>query len=58
MTTIPRKPTKCDCRTPIWRFIGGAWMCLNCPLYVAIHERNDKKKAEIMRQIDATKKAR
>ena len=56
MIYIPPKPTKCDCRTPIWRFIAGEWQCLNCPLHDAIHlHRDTTEQQRLLALIDATK---
>jgi hypothetical protein len=53
-TSLPRPPAKCDCRTPIWRWIDGTWKCLNCQLHDAIHlYRNDRMRDEIMALIEA-----
>jgi len=58
---IPPHPAKCDCRTPIWRYIQnedetGQWECLNCPLHDAIHlDRDDTKRVRLLAMIDATK---
>lgn len=56
MSTIPPHPAKCDCRTPIWRYIDGEWKSLNCPLHDAIHlNRDDTERTRLMALIDATR---
>lgn len=66
---IPPQPAKCDCTTPIWRYLNGTqwpalkeseqWVCLNCPLHTAIYiNRDDIEKARLIALIDATKPER
>lgn len=56
MSTIPRHPTKCDCRTPIWRYIDGVWTCLNCPLHDAIHlHKDDAERTRLVALIEDTR---
>ena len=50
------KPAKCDCATPIWRFLDGRWQCLNCPLHTAIYlNRDDVERVRLLALIDATR---
>ena len=56
MMTYQPKPVKCDCRTPIWRFLDGQWVCLNCPLHDAIHlNRDDVERVRLTALIDETR---
>lgn len=66
MIHIPPHPTKCDCTTPIWRFLDGSqwpslgesqqWVCLNCPLHTAIYiNRDTTEQQRLLALIDATK---
>lgn len=63
---IPPHPEKCDCRTPIWRWLDGTqwpilkdsqqWVCLNCPLHDAIHlNRDSDEQQRLLALIDATR---
>lgn len=53
---IPPHPDKCDCCTPIWRYLDGQWKCLNCPLHDAIYEsRDDVERVRLLALIDATR---
>lgn len=65
MTIYPKHPAKCDCTTPIWRYLNGQqwpvlgnsqqWVCLNCPLHTAIYvHRDDVERVRLMALIDAT----
>lgn len=54
-----RKPAKCDCRTPIWRYLDGQWQCLNCLLHDAIHlHKDDMERARLVALIEQTKPVR
>lgn len=48
---------KCEsCRTPIWRYLDGQWVCLNCKLHDAIHlHRDDGERVRLLKLIDETK---
>lgn len=54
------KPAKCEsCRTPIWRWLAGQLVCLNCPLHDAIHlNRDDMERVRLLKLIDETKPRR